>query len=328
VDFAAIDERVPPLPALAVAVVAVSTSAILVRYSDAPSVVKGLYRVLFTTALLAPLAVTRYRDQLARLRPRDVVVAVASGLALAAHFAVWFESLEHTSVAASVTLVQAQPMFVAVGAWALLDERVSRRTVAGILVAVGGMVAMSAGDLLGGATAAAPRPLLGNGLALVGAVAAAGYVLAGRSLRRRVALVPYVTVVYTACTAGLLVATLAGGHALTGYPTHEWLLFLAMALGPGLFGHTVINWALAHVESSVVSVSLLGEPLVSTLFAFVLLAEVPAPWTLAGGVIALVGIAITVEAREDDDPAGDGSDAAPGDPIGDPEDAEPTTPTD
>ena len=279
--------------ALAVAVVAVSTSAILVRWSTAPSAVKALYRVVFTVALLAPWAVTRYRDDFRRLRPRDALFAGVTGVALAVHFAAWFESLEWTSVAASVTLVQSQPLFVALGAWAFLDERVTRGRVVGILVAVAGMVAMSLGEFLSGVVLAGGRPLYGNALAVLGALAAACYVLAGRSLRQRVSLVPYVTVVYSVCAVTLLGITVWDGHALVGYPPREWLLFLAMAVGPGVFGHTVINWVLAHLESSVVSVSLLGEPLGSTLLAFVLLSETPTLPTVAGGTVVLVGIAIT-----------------------------------
>jgi drug/metabolite transporter (DMT)-like permease len=137
------------------------------------------------------------------------------------------------------------------------------------------------------------RPLYGNALAVVGAVAAAAYVLAGRSIRQRVSLVPYVTVVYAVCAATLLGVAVWEGHALAGYPSREWLLFAAMALGPGLFGHTVVNWVLAHVDSSVVSVSLLGEPLGSTLLALVLLGEVPTLATVVGGSVVLFGIAVT-----------------------------------
>ena len=291
---AALGRRTPPLAALAVAVVAVSTSAILVRWSAAPSVIKALYRVVFTVGLLLPWALTSYRADFRRLRGRDAAFAGVTGVALALHFAAWFESLAWTSVAASATLVQAQPLFVALGAWLFLDERVGRRRAAGIAVAVGGMVAMSLGDLLSGVTLTGARPLYGNALAVVGAVAAAGYVLAGRSIRQRVALVPYVTVVYTVCAVALLAVALWQGRALAGYPAREWLLFAAMALGPGLVGHTLINWVLAHVDSAVVSVSLLGEPVGTTLLAIVLLGEIPTPATVAGGAVVLLGVAVTV----------------------------------
>ncbi|PSP79933.1 EamA/RhaT family transporter [Halobacteriales archaeon QS_4_69_225] len=291
--LARLEERTPPAAALAVAIAAVSTSAVLVRWSSAPAVVLALYRVALTTLLLVPLIFTRYRGEFGAFRRRDWLVATATGAALAVHFAAYFESLAWTSVAASVTLVQSQPLFVAVGAAVVLDERVGRRRAAGIGVAVVGIIAMSAGDLLAGAAVRGPRPLYGNALAVLGAVMAAVYVLVGRSLRQRVAVVPYVLVVYSACAATLLVVAVAQGLPLTGYGRREWLIFLALAVGPGLFGHTVVNWALEHVESSVVSVSLLGEPVGATLLALVLLGEAPGPTTLAGAAVVLLGIYVT-----------------------------------
>ena len=287
---------VPPFAGLSLAVVAISTGAILVRVSEAPSTVAAFYRVLFTTLPLLPVALWRYREDLAGLRGRDLGFATLSGVALALHFASWFESLSWTSVAASVTLVQAQPVFVALGAWLLLGETVTRRMVAGIAVAVAGMVGMSFFDLVGGVLVG-PNPLLGNALALFGAVTAAGYVLAGRSLRQRVALVPYVVVVYGVCAAALLAIVLLRGEPLVGYPAREWYVFAGLALGPGLFGHTVINWALGHLESSVVSVSLLGEPVGATLLAFLLLAETPTAATVVGGAVVLAGIYLTAASR-------------------------------
>ena len=292
-----VDADALPYVGLGVAICAISTGAILVRASSAPSSVAAFYRVLFTTLPLVPVAFVRYRDQFAEIGRRDLLFAVLSGLALALHFFSWFESLSWTSVAASVTLVQSQPVFVAVGAWALLSERITRRMTAGILVAVVGMIAMSMGDFLGGVLVG-PNPLLGNGLAVFGAVMAAGYVLAGRSLRQRMALIPYVVIVYSVCTVGLFVAVLGQGGAFTGYPAREWLLFVGLAVGPGLLGHTVINWALAHLESSVVSVSLLGEPVGATVLAALLLAETPTFYTVVGGVVVLCGIVLTASARE------------------------------
>jgi len=300
------DPVVQPLLALGVAVLAISTSAILVRWSDAPNVIKALYRVSFTVGALAPVAARR-RASIGDIGRRDGVVAVAAGVALAVHFVTWFESLDHTTVAASVTLVQAQPAFVAVGAWFLLDERVGRRGALGIGLAMLGMVGLSfapsiraAIDPGVAATGAGVGTQYGNLLALVAAVAVAGYYLAGRSLRRRLGVLPYVTVVYAVCALVLLVIAVERGTPLFAYPRHEWLLFAGMALGPGVFGHTVINWALGHVESHVVSVSLLGEPIGSTVLAALLLAETPSVGTLLGGTVVLAGIYLTAADRHVD----------------------------
>ena len=292
------DPAVSPHAAIVIAIVAVSTSAILVTWSQAPSVVKAFYRVLFTTLLLAPFALLRYREQFHLFSGRDLIMAAITGVALAAHFVAWFESLNWTTVAASVTLVQSQPAFVALGAYLFLGERVTTRMVAGIAVATAGIAVMSLGGLLDPATFS-ETALYGNALAVFGAVMAAGYVLAGRSLRQRVSLIPYVTVVYSVCAVVLLLAAIGSGEtvALTAYPPTEWALFLAMAIGPGVFGHTAINWALKYVESSVVSVSLLGEPVGSTLLALVLLTEIPGPETVVGGAIVLAGIYVTATNR-------------------------------
>ncbi len=287
--------EVTPLAALGFAIFAASTSAILVRWSAAPSAVAAFYRVLFTTLLVAPIAVVGYHEEFARLSARDIGVAAIAGIALAIHFAAWFESLNHTSVAASVTIVQSQPLFVALGAGLLLGERLNRVTIIGLTVAIVGGIAMSFGGA--GEAPVSDATAFGNLLALLGAVTVAGYVLAGRSIRQRVSLFPYVTVVYTACMLSLFVLVGVQGHAYIGYPPREWLLFFAMAVGPGVLGHTVINWALKYLESVVVSVAWLGEPVGSTLLALVLLSEIPDTVTVAGGLIVLTGIYVTTVRR-------------------------------
>lgn len=295
---------------VAVAVVAVSTSAILIRWSGAPSVVKAFYRVLFTTAAIAPFAL-RDRGRFRRMSRRDLGFAVVSGVALAIHFASFFESLEWTTVAASVTLITTQPMFVGVGAAVLLDERFSVGMAAGILVAMAGAAVMSVGPLVaealwgGGdvvavvstAFAGSTTRLYGNALALGGAALGAVYTLAGRSLRQRLSLFVYTFIVYGVCAVALGSFAVGTGASLSGYARREWVLFVAMALVPGLVGHTVINWALKYVRSTVVSVSLLGEPVASTFFAFVLLDEVPEVVTVLGAAVVLFGIVITNRAR-------------------------------
>lgn len=289
------ETRQVALAAVGLAVLAASTSAILIRLGDAPEPVMAFYRVLLTTLLLLPLG-RGTRAQFASVSRRDLMGAGLAGLALAVHFATWFESVDRTTVAASVTLVQTQTIFVAAGAGLFLSERVTRRTLAGIAVALGGATLMSiSGAVDGGNTAS--EPLLGNSLAIFGAIMAAIYVLSGRSIRQRVSVVPYVLVVYSVAVLGLLGVVLISGHPLWGYPSHEWLLFLGMAVGPGLLGHTLINWALEHVESTIVSVSLVGEPVGSALLAVVLFGEIPGAFALIGGVVVLVGIVVTARGR-------------------------------
>jgi drug/metabolite transporter (DMT)-like permease len=299
------------MAALVLAVLGVSTSAVLVRYSDAGSSVIAFYRVLFTLCLVAPFAVGGSGEAFRRVTGRDWLAALATGIALAIHFIVWFESLAWTSVAASATLVQTQPIFVAIGAAAVLGERIDSRVVVGIVVSLAGATVLSLARQ-GASVPAGGDATIGNLLAVAGALMGGAYLLAGRSLRQRVSTMPYVTIVYAACAAVLLLAVLAQGQPLVAYPLREWALFAAMAVGPGLLGHTVINWALEHVESTVVSVTLLGEPIGATLLAAALLGEIPPLPVLGGGLVVLLGIAVTTtgtdRSTEPSEPALDSGD--------------------
>lgn len=287
------------LALLAVAIVVASTAPILIRLSTAPVAVKVLYRLLFSTAVLLPVALVWYREAFERLSRRDAAAATGAGVVLATQFVVWFESLEWTTVAASVTLGQTQVIFVGLGAAAFLDERLTRRAAVGMVVGlVGAMLVTSGGafspDLLRG-----PDPVLGNTLSVVAGGLFAAYLLLGRSLRQRVATVPYLTVVYgiaAIVTFGFAVAT---GVVVSpiAYPGREHVLFLGLALGPGILAQGLIMWLLAYLRSAVVSVAFLAVPLVSTVFAAIVLAETPGVLTLVGGGIVLVGIYATVRGR-------------------------------
>lgn len=291
-------EGIPPLSVLTIAVVALGTNAILIRWSSAPSIVKGMYRLLFTTLILLPPTVYWYRNELrALIFGGDVTRIVGAGTALALNTWSFFESLEWTSVAAAVVLGQTQVVFVAFGGYLILNERLTRRKVSGIVVALVGVVVMSITGLLDISLFAGAAPLHGNVLAMVSGMTFAGYLLAGRSVRQRVSLFPYVIVVYTTSSAVLLAVGLFEGVTITitAYPPHEMLLFLAMAVGPGVVGHTLLNWVLEHVESNIVSVAFLGVPLVSTLLAALLLNEIPGLPTVIGGILVLAGIYITAK---------------------------------
>ncbi len=289
------DLEATPAVALAVAVFAASTSAILVRWSAAPSSVAAFYRVLFTTVLVAPIAVTRHRAAFARLSRRDLAGAVVAGVALAIHFAAWFESLNHTSVAASVTIVQVQPVFVALGAALLLDERISRATGVGIVVAIAGAAAMSLGDAGRGASparrrTATPSPSWrGDRRQLHARRSLDPATGSGASLRDRRLRCLCDRPVPLGRRAGPPLRRLPRSRvAALPRPGHR-------SRRPRPHGEQLV---LAHLESVVVSVAWLGEPVGATLLAFVLLAEVPDAITVGGGLVVLAGVAVTTLERE------------------------------
>ena len=283
------EPRIPPSFGILVGVSAVSTASLLIRLSRAPSLAIASYRLLFATLILLPLFLIK--DGIGELRVlslQGLLRLVGVGVVLAAHFGSWITSLKLTSVASSVILVNASPIFVAVLSHLYLGERITGRGWLGTLTAFIGATIISVGDLGLG-----ENNLLGDILALVGAIMLALYLLAGRSVRKELGLLAYVTPVYAVSALSLILCSILTGVPLATYPPEEFLLFLALAVFPMIFGHTVYNWALRYVEAPIVAVSLLGEPVGAILLAAIFLHEHPGTIVALGGGLTLLGIYIT-----------------------------------
>lgn len=272
--------------AIPVAVFAVSFAAIFVRLSEAPPVAVAFYRMLFSTLILLAL-VPRYLDELRKIKKKEWFILITAGFFLAAHMAAWVSSLSYTSVASSVVLVTSHPLLVAWISARYLGERTSRQAYGGILIALGGIAIMALSDYR-----FSDWSLFGDFLALVGMVAVTGYIIRGRQMRRKLHVVPYAFAVYGISALFLAAFLLGLSSPLTIYPAREYALFLALALVPTMLGHTVYNWALKYIKARTVSVSLLGEPIVASLLALLLLDEIPPSLTIVGAAITLTGIFI------------------------------------
>ncbi|MDD2912081.1 MAG: DMT family transporter [Candidatus Bipolaricaulis anaerobius] len=264
---------------LTLGVVSLSWAAVLIRLTVSPAVTVAAWRMTLAAALLVPLWGVRR----ARLSRRGLGLALVAGGFLALHFALWTESLRLTTVASSVALVTTNPLFVGLLSSLFLGERPSRALWQGIGLSVAGGLLIGWGDFaLGGAA------LLGDVLALLGAVASSAYLLVGRRARDEGPLVPYATVAYGIAAALLLAGASGGGDPLP-LPT-EWLWIALLALGPQLLGHTSVNWALRRFPASAVAVAILGEPVGATLWAYLVFGEVPGIPQGIGIVLVLLGI--------------------------------------
>lgn len=279
---------VRPYVGIALGIAAVSTASIFIRLAQAPALVIAAYRLTIASLILAPVAYLRYREELCSLTRTDLGLALASGLFLGLHFATWISSLEYTSVASSVVFVSTAPLFVGLASPIFLQERLSRPVIAGIVVATLGGMIIGVGDF-----GSSRNELLGDILALAGAVFGAGYFLIGRRLRAKLSLIAYITLVYSAATALLLTLAIAAGQRFTSYPSQTYILFVLLATVPQLIGHSSFNWALRYLPATFVAVTILGEPIGSTILAYFILAEVPTLVKLLGGALILTGIYLT-----------------------------------
>ena len=277
-----------PFIVLIIGIFAISGAAVFIRLASAPPLVIATYRMLLATLILLPYTWTRHRGEYRRLKRRDWGILALSGTALAVHFAAWITSLRYTSVASSTVLVSSQPIFIMVLSYLLFRESSKRHEIVGTLLAIGGSLMIGLAD----AGAATPNPLKGDLLALLGALAAAVYFLAGRDARRRMGVIPYATVVYGISALVLIVFTGAGGIPLWPYPLRDWLLFFALALICTVIGHSSLNWALAYLPPAAVGIATLGEPLGASILAFTIWRELPTGLQLLGSAILLTGIAL------------------------------------
>jgi drug/metabolite transporter (DMT)-like permease len=300
---------VPPLMVIAVGILAVSTASIFIRYAQvyADSLVIAAYRLAIATLVLIPFAVPR-RQELRRLSKGQLGLAVLSGIFLAFHFATWITSLAYTTVASSVVLVTTTPLFVALLTPFTLKEPLSKMAGIGMVFALfgSGIVGISDTCTLAGFQLRCPplsefiqgKAFFGDLLALSGAVAAAGYVLIGRRLREKLSLISYVFTVYGIAAVTLILFVLVNGHALFGYPMPAYLWFVLLALIPQLVGHSSFNWALGFLSATYVAITLLGEPIGSTMLAFFLLAEKPTLLKVFGAILIFAGILVSSRSEQ------------------------------
>ncbi len=284
------DDKINAKLAVLLGVLAVSTAALLVRLSQAPAVAVAANRLMITLILLGPVAVWRCGPEILATPKRDRMVAALAGLFLGFHFLMWFSSLRLTGVAASVVLVSTHPLFILAYTRFFDRQTIGPARLTGTLCALLGIVLIALSDWQG----ATGHALLGDILALGGAVTAAGYFLLGREARKTMSNLNYVAHAYLVAWLVLAVSAAFGGVPLISYPPREWLIFTALALLPTILGHTVFNWALARVEVSFVSVMILGEPVCASLLAYLFLHEIPTFTHLIGGLFVLTGLFVFV----------------------------------
>lgn len=278
---------------LTLGIIVIASASILTRYAQAdqiPSLVIAAARLGISASILSIIVAWRHQLYTTRISARQAGLALISGVCLAIHFATWIQSLEYTTVASSAALVATTPLWVGIVALFLLKESFNRWRIVGMLLTIAGSVLIAVSDQQ---QTSASNPLLGNGLALLGAISGSAYFLVGRSLRDDIPLLQYIWMTYGSAALVLLGASIAvGNYTLPSTPT-AWLILAGLAIGPQLLGHTSINYAMRHLSALLVTIALLGEPVGSAILAFFLFSEQIAPLQLTGLIGLLVGIGAT-----------------------------------
>jgi drug/metabolite transporter (DMT)-like permease len=303
--------RVSPIVAIIFGILAVSTASIFIRFAqeEVPSLVIAAWRLTVASLILVPIALSKYKTELLELNRKRLWLALLSGTFLALHFATWITSLEYTSVASSAVLVSTIPLWVALLSPFTIKEPIRLIVMIGLVFALLGVCIVGISDIcsITNGSLSCPnlgefmqgRAFIGDMLALFGAFAGAGYLLIGRKLRANMSLVSYISLVYGMAAIVLIIIMFAAGLKPFGYPPQSYVWLILLAIIPQLFGHSTFNWALGYLSAAFVSITLLGEPIGSTILAYVILQEKPTMLKLIGGGLILLGIFIASRAEAD-----------------------------
>lgn len=276
-----------PMIMIVIGIMGISLSAIFVRYSQAPSVVTAAYRLLWTVALMAPVVFLSgpRREELFSTDKKTALLCAVSGIFLALHFVLWFESLRHTSVASSTTIVCTEVIWVALGFCIFLGGKLSAKAVLAIVITLAGSMLIAWSD-----SASEGNHLYGDFLALLAAIVVAVYTLIGRVARTTTSTTIYTFIVYLFSAVTLVLITLFQGCSLTGYGASGIVVGLLLAVFSTILGHSIFSWCLKFLSPTFVSASKLCEPVVVALFAVFLFGEIPGILQIAGGLVILGGV--------------------------------------
>ncbi|MBQ7001170.1 MAG: DMT family transporter [Oscillospiraceae bacterium] len=277
-----------PMIMIVIGVIGISLSSIFVKYSTAPSGVTAAYRLLWTVLLMSPVVWGRreVRKELAQVSGKTALLSCVSGIFLAVHFVLWFESLQHTSVASSTTIVCTEVIWVSLGYCLFMKGRLSLKALLTISVTLMGSVMIALAD-----SSAGGQHLYGDILSLFAAIAVAIYVLLGRAVRKTVSTTVYTYIVYSACALVLVCFCVIQNMSLLDYGPSAMIVGLLLAVFSTILGHSIFSWCLKFFSPSFVSASKLCEPVAAAVLAAFLFGEIPSALQLLGGILILAGVA-------------------------------------
>jgi len=268
---------------LTISIIAISFSAIFIKWSDAPASILSMYRMWFASILMVPI-VWKNRNDFKKIINKDWLFLFFSGFFLALHFVLWFQSLKLTTVASSTIILALQPIVSLLGGFLLFKERTSLSTLMTMGIAIIGAMMIGWGDF-----GLSKDAMMGDLFSFFSVISVVGYLLIGQSIVKKISHWLYSFCVFFFASIVLTIYNVSTGVSLSGYPAKEWGIFLLLATVPTV-SHVINNWLLNYVNATTISMSILGEPVGATILAVILLNEHLVTWQIAGGVLVLLGV--------------------------------------
>jgi drug/metabolite transporter (DMT)-like permease len=272
---------VNPYILLFISILAIALSSIMIKSSNTPPSVAGMYRLYITVLIMLPFV--SWKEL--RLTKCDWSLILSAGFFLGLHFLFWMESLSYTSVASSMVILTLQPLFVMIGSYFIFKERVNKLMIVSMITAVFGSIIIAWGDI-----GVSREALIGDALSLLGTVSIAAYMLAGQKVSHKIPANVYSVIVFFIGGSVMLIYSLVNNSSLTDYSSSDWTYFFLLALIPTIFGHFIFNLLLKSIGATTVSVGVIGEPVLAIILAYFILGEAVTASQIIGGLFAVVGM--------------------------------------
>ena len=278
------NKNLPAYLALAAGIFIIGTSAILVKFANVSGLVSGSYRLGIATAVLLPIWLLKNKGAKIPAKENLKFIVLGGGL-FGIDIALWNTSILMTTAAKATLLSNNAPIWVGLGALFFFKEKLSKKYWAGLLLALVGMSIIMGINQLGS------QPLnLGDLLAFATSFMYAGVMLLTQKARSKVDTFTFSTLNTTIAALTILPIALFTGQTMSGFSQETWLALIGLGLGPQVIGWLLINYAMGHLRASHVSVSLLGQPVVTAILGVVILGEMLTANQMIGGGLALTGI--------------------------------------
>ncbi|APB77786.1 MULTISPECIES: DMT family transporter [Paenibacillus] len=273
-----------PYILLLISILSVSISSIMIKSSDTPTSVAGMYRLYMSVLIMLPFVPWKMFRSL-EMNKKDWSTVFIAGLFLGLYFLFWMESLVYTSVASSMVILSLQPLFVMMGSYFMFRERANILTILCLIAALVGSIIIAWGDI-----GISREALIGDGLSLVGTILVSAYMLAGQKVSHKINANVYSVIVFFIGGSVMLVYNLLNHYSLIEYDSSDWVYFFLLAVIPTIFGQYIFNLLLKSMGATTVSVGIIGEPVLAIILAYLFLGEIISAFQFIGGIMTLFGM--------------------------------------
>ena len=275
---------------VAFGILSISFSPIITRMSNSDSIVIAANRMLYTVILITPFTIKHVSTEIKNISKKNIFLNILSGLFLGFHFWAWIDALQYTSIANATILVNLHPIFILLLGYFFLNQKIDFISIISTIIAILGSFIIIYNTLFN-----LNLNIHGDLMAIIGAIAISVYLTIGSQIRKSISNKTYTYISYFTAFITLFIISFFINTNIFLYPTSDIFVFLGLAIVPTLLGHSIFNYSLKHLSAHFISIAVLGEPVLATIWAFVFFNELITIYQFIGGLIIIIGIGTKIK---------------------------------